>query len=183
MGESREESPSTGDRGANAVRQAANGEELSGADERSALDFLLGAPTPAMYSVTVQYETEVGMLDLRFHWRAIDGRKLDEIEQRNISESSGQMDKAQADAELVAEAVTAIEDPKTGHKTSVRSDEFRTVKEGEPPLASAVDALQVRFGTQAGLIAGVARGIREAAGWKADRVGNASRVLVDAAEN
>jgi hypothetical protein len=173
----------TADAGAKAVERASNGKSLSQGAEKSALDYLLGAPAPAKYSVKVAFETDDGLKDLRVHFTAMDGRKLDEIEQKNISQATGVMDKASADAELMTEAVTSIEDPVTGKAIGVRSEAFRTVKDGEPPLASAVDALQVRFGSQLGLVAGVASAIREAAGWKADRVGKASRELVDAAGN
>jgi hypothetical protein len=174
----------TDDPGAKAVRKAADDEQrLSQGEERSALDYLLGAPEAAFYSTTVKYDTPEGLKDLRFHFKALDGRRLDKIEQSNVSQATGLMDKAQADAALVAEATTSIEDPATGHKTDIRSERFRTIKEGDPPLASTIDALHVRFGTQIGLIAGVAGAIREAAGWRGDRVGKAARELVDASGN
>ena len=50
-------------------------------------------------------------------------------------------------------------------------------------MERVVDALVARFGTQIGLLAGVASAIREAAGWNRERVGKASRVLVEAAGN
>lgn len=173
----------THDPGARAVQRAGDGAELNPAEERSALDYLLGAPAPALYTVEVQYETPRGLLPLRLHFAALDGKVLDKIEASNVSAATGVMDKAKADAELVCEAVSEIEDPATGRKTQLRSEEFRTVKSGEPPLASSIDALNFRFRKQPGLIAGVASAIREAAGWKADRVAKASRVLVDAAGN
>jgi hypothetical protein len=165
------------------ITAAAQGKELDGEGERAALDYLLGTPTPAKYKVVVQYETPAGMKELEFHFRAMDGRKIDKIEQQNISQLTGVMDKLTADAQLVSEATDVIVDPETGMKIGPREERFRTIKEGEAPLASGIDAIQARFGTQIGLIAGVASAIREAAGWNRERVGKASRLLVDAAGN
>jgi hypothetical protein len=165
------------------VERAAAGKTVEGADERSALDYLLGAPEPARYKVTVGYETPAGLKDLRFEFVAIDGRKIDKIELKHIDDRTGQMDKTAADMELVIEACDAIIDVETGKAVKPSSEEFRRVKPDLPPLASSIDALEARFGTQTGLIAGVARAIREANGWNADRVGKASRVLVAAAGN
>lgn len=173
----------TSDEGANAVGRAAGGAELKAGEERSALDWLLGAPEPARYTVEAEYDTPAGLKPLKVNFTAMDGSKLDKIEQSHISERTGVMDKGAADAELFIEAVTTIEDPDTGKSVKVGSEEFRTIKPGEPALASAIDALHVRFKTQPGVVAGVARAIREAAGWAPDRVGKASRVLVDAAGN
>lgn len=169
--------------GQSAVEAAGAERELSHDEERSALDWLLGAPAPASYYVNMEYDTPQGLKPLRVNFDAIDGSKLDKIEQSNINERTGTMNKAQADAELFIEAVTSIEDPETGKKTIPSSEEFRTIRPDQPPLASSIDALNVRFGKQPGLIAGVASAIREAAGWKADRVGQASRKLVEAAGN
>lgn len=170
------------DAGVNAVERAAAGKSVGTEDERAALDFLLGTPEPAKYTVEADYETPAGMRKLTFHFVAMDGRKIDVIERRHISDKTQELDKISADAELVAEAVTAIED-ETGKKTKPTSEEFRTMKPGEAPLASSIDALNARFATQIGLLAGVASAIREAAGWNRDRVGKASRVLVTAAGN
>lgn len=173
---------STDDPGRAAVERAAEGKELDAAQERSALDYLLGAPEPAKYKVTVQYETPAGLADLTFYFHALDGRRIDKIEQSHIDSNTAMMDKTAADYELVATACDAIED-ETGRKVAPKSEAFRTIKPDESPLASPVLALQARFGTQGGLIAGVARGIREAGGWSSERVGKASRVLVAAAGN
>lgn len=175
--------PDSPERGALQIERAADGETLSPKDERSALDFLLGTPEPARYKVTVAYETPAGMKDLIFRFRAMDGRALDKIEQSHLNERTGMMDKISADSHLVAEAVYEIVDPETDAKVEPKSEKFRTIKEGEAPLASPIDAIGARFGTQIGLIAGVASAIREAAGWDRERVGKASRLLVDAAGN
>lgn len=171
------------DSGANAVQKASQGTELSAEEQRSALDFLLGAPEPAFYTVDLQFDTPQGLKPLRVKFKALDGRSIDKIEQSNISDATGKMDKPKADAELFAAAVVGIEDPDSARVIEVTSEDFRTIKPGDAPLASTTDALNVRFGKQAGLLAGVALAIREAAGWKSDRVGQASRVLVGAAGN
>jgi len=181
--EAEQRGPGSPAHGAAQIERAADGDALSPADERSALDFLLGTPEAARYKVTVAYETPAGMKDLIFRFKAMDGRKLDKIEQSHLDERTGMMDKISADAHLVSEAVYEIVDPETDKSVEPKSEAFRTMKEGEAPLASPIDAITARFGTQIGLIAGVASAIREAAGWDRDRVGKASRLLVDAAGN
>lgn len=171
------------DKGRPEIERAAQGKALDGAQERSALEYLLGTPTPARYKVEVQFETEDGLKPLIFRFKAMDGRKIDKIEQANISQVTGVMDKLTADAQLVVEATDVIEDPETKVTIAVKDERFRTMKDGEQPLASTIDALEARFGTQIGLISGVASAIREAAGWNRERVGKASRLLVDAAGN
>lgn len=174
---------STQDPGAAAIRKAGNPDAtLTAGEELSAIDYLLGAPAPPQYTVEVQYETDAGMAPLTFHFTGLDGRQIDKIEQSNINERTGMMDKPSADAELVIAACSKLTDP-TNKALAITSEQFRTVTPDKPPLASTVDALHARFGRQAGLIAGVAGAIREVAGWKADRVGKANRALVDAAGN
>lgn len=173
----------TDDAGARAVRRAENSEaKLTHQEEVSALDYLLGAPGPPAYTVEVEFETDKGMAPLTFHFVGLDGRVIDKIEQANINDRTAIMDKTTADAELVIRACSKLTDA-TGKELVVNSEQFRVLKPGEPPLASPVDALFARFGTQAGLISGVATAIREAAGWDRDRVGKATRVLVDSAGN
>lgn len=172
-----------GDAGRAEVDAASNGTDLDDRQQRSALDYLLGTPKAATYKVLVQYETDGGIKELEFHFRALDGRKIDKIEQAAINERTGLMDKITADSQLVAEATDAIVDPESGAKVSVRDEKFLIIRPGDAPLAAPPDALLARFGTQIGLLAGVASAIREAAGWNRERVGKASRVLVDAAGN
>lgn len=172
----------TDDQGALAVERLRAGQRLDEAQERHALDWLLGAPQPAIYNVTVQWETPEGDLaPLTFQFRAMDGRRLDRLERDHVGQD-GRMDQINADAAIVAEACEFIAD-ETGRRVVLASDEFRTVRPDMPALASTVLALQARFGTQSALIAHVARAIREACGWSPDRVGRAERVLVTAAGN
>jgi hypothetical protein len=167
-------------------------EELDAENERDALDYLL-APKPArLYDVKVDYETDTGTEPLTFVVRAMDGRKIDSIEQRNVSESTGQLDAITANCELVAEGCEGIES-KSGRRVKLDSDEFLTLlvpKQGgaegetEPKrLASPALALEARFRTQIGVIAGVAREIRRMSGYDPTRVGQAQRRLVEAAGN
>lgn len=167
-------------------------EELTEENERDALDYLL-APKPARtYGVKVEYETDKGVEPLTFVIRAMDGRTIDSIEQRNVSESSGQLDAITANCELVAEACSGIES-KSGRKVALDSDEFLTLQvpkqggangETEPKrLASPALALEARFRTQIGVIAGVAREVRRMSGYDPTRVGQAQRRLVEASGN
>jgi hypothetical protein len=170
------------DAGRAAVTRAARGEELDGNDERGALEFLLGAPAALEYEITVDYETDAGMLPLTFHFKGMDAGAIDKIEQQHLDDRTGQLDKIGADCTLVTKATTKIVDS-TGAEINPRDEAFRTTKEGERPLANAADAMRVRFGAQAGLLSGIASAIRIKAGYDAERVGRASRLLVQAAGN
>lgn len=174
-------------------------EDLTPADERDALDFLLAPKPPRQYGVRVQYDTEAGLKPLTFVIRGMDGRKLDSIEQANVSEATGTLDRITADCQLVAEATLCLEDA-SGRKVELGSPEFLTIRrpkavgagdelaEGEERfdehrLASPADALEARFKTQLGLLNGVAREIRRISGYDPERVGVARRRLVDAVGN
>lgn len=173
------------------VKAAADGAELDGAEEKSALDFLLGSPTPRRYYVDVDFDTPEGVKKLRWTLKAIDARKIDEIEERNRNESTGTLDVTTANCQLVAEASVSLSDPDGANEVGVSDPEFltmrlrRTGEEGlhEHRFASPADAIEARFRTQLGLVAGVASRIREKAGWDPERVGKAQRVLVEASGN
>lgn len=170
------------DAGRVAIDRAAAGQSVDAKQERGALDYLLGSAKPLAYTITVDYETEDGMKPLTFHFRGMDAGRIDKIEQEHIDDRTNVMDKIAADTALVYEATTKIVDD-AGGEIVPKDERFRSVKEGEPPLASGADAMRYRFGTQAGLLAGVATAIREKAGWDRERVGKASRLLVAAAGN
>jgi hypothetical protein len=168
-------------------------EELTDDDERDALDFLL-APKPArLYGIPVQYDTEKGVMPLIFVVRGMDGRKIDAIEQRNVSAETGKLDAVTAECQLIAEACVFVEG-RPGHQVKVTSDEFLTVRvpaptEADPramemrKLASPADALEARFKTQLGLLSGVAAQIRRISGYDPRRVGEAERRLIGAVGN
>lgn len=179
-------------RGANAVEAFARDHEgLTDEDERDALDFLLSPKPPRLYGVTVDYDTEAGIRPLTFVIRGMDGRRLDAIEQAHISETTGKMDQISAECQIVVEATVALEGS-TGRQVKPDSPEFLTVrvpKQDAPgefeqqTLASPAMALEARFKTQLGLIAGVAARVRAISGYDPRKVANPQRRLASAVGN
>lgn len=175
-------------RGAAAVEAYARDHEgLTEEDERDALDFLLAPKPPRLYGVKVEYETEDGARDLTFVIRGVNGRKIDELEQAHVKESpdgSQRVDQISSDLGLVAEGCVKLVTLKQA--LDLRSERFRTILvPGKDPIlmASPAEALEARFGTQLGLISGVAREIRRVSGYDRSKVGAAQRRLMDAAGN
>lgn len=171
------------------VLRAAAGDDLSQEDERSALDWLLGDKPPNEYDITVQYDTPKGRVPVTFVVRQPDGRKIDAAEQQHRNDVTGKFDQIGADVAVVYLATLYITDG-SGREISLSSDEFRTVTRRGPDgemqtmkIASPIDALLARFADQVGLLSGVAREIRKAAGYEPDRIGKAQRRLVVAAGN
>lgn len=176
------------ERGDAAVEAFARDHEgLTDDDERDALDFVLAPKPPRLYDVKVEYDTEAGRLPLTFVIRGMDGRRLDAIEQRHVSEATGKIDVISAECDIVSEATVYLEGG-TGRQTKLDSDEFLTVRrprqdgEGveEHKLASPAMALEARFKTQLGLVSGVAAQVRRISGYDAQRVGMAQRRIVAA---
>jgi hypothetical protein len=169
------------------VQRAAEGLEVAGHDELAALDFLLGAPIPSVWDLWVTFDTPKGPARIKWTFHAMDGRKIDRIEQRNRNDNTGIIDQLTADSQIVAEGSLFIADA-TGREVKLTSDEFLTVPSatpGEAPLklASPADAIEARFRTQLGIIGGIAREIRKVSGWDIERIGKAQRRLADAAGN
>lgn len=173
-------------KGAAAVEAFARDHEgLTDGDERDALDFLLAPKPPRLYGIAVDYDTEAGVRKLTFVVRGMDGRRLDAIEQAHISETTGKLDVISAECQLVAEACVWLEDA-SGRRVEPKSDEFLTIQvpDKEPQkLASPAMAIEARFRTQLGLVAGVATQIRRVSGYDPSRVGSAQRRLADAVGN
>lgn len=167
-------------------------EELTEEDEQDALDYLLAPKKPRLYDVAVQYDTDDGRVPLTFVVRGMDGRKLEEMEKRHRSETTGELDVIGYDCELVATACEFLES-RRGRKIKINSDEFLTVKVPDPdnPDGELIEqkieappvALEARFRTQLGLLSGVARSIRFVSGYDPQRVGEARRRLVNASGN
>lgn len=177
------------DRGAAAAEAFARDHEgLTEEDERDALDFLLAPKPPRLYGIPVDYDTEAGLRKLVFVVRGMDGRKIEAIETRNASETTGRIDQISAECQLVTEACVMLEG-RAGHFVKLGDDAFLTIRVPksdapgefeESKLASPADALEARFKTQLGLVSGVAVQIRRISGYDAQRVGQAQRRLVDA---
>lgn len=172
------------------LKARAGEEDLTVTEERGALEFLLGAPSPKVYTVPVDFDPGEGaMAKLKWVVKALDGRRIDAVEERNRNEATGRLDQITADCELVAEATLFFSDI-TGRRVKPTDDEFLTVqmrRPGEAPeevrMASPSDAIEARFRTQLGLVSGVAREVRRISAWDAERVGKAQRALVEAAGN
>lgn len=166
-------------------------EGLEEENERDALDFVLAPKAPRLYDVKVDYDTEAGVRPLTFVIRPVDGRKIDEMEQRHRSETTGLMDQISYDCELVGLATAFLED-RSGRQVKLDSREFLTVRVPDPDnegalveqeMASAALALEARFRTQLGLLFGVAREIRRVSGYDPTRIGSANRRIVAAMGN
>lgn len=162
------------------VEAAATGRSLNGAEESKALEFLVGATYRDVQDVRVQFATPAGMLPLVFRVRAVDGRRLTELEKEHTEGDNpltADADTIALSAAIVAESVEVIIDPSSGAKLDPHSERFC----GDVP--STAIALEGRFKYQAGLLDGLAGQIRRISGWDPDRVGQASRAVVTASGN
>ena len=161
------------------VRAAANGAQLTDEQERSALDWFLGASRVLEYDVPVEFETPAGMKKLVFHLRQLDDARMQEIDEENRQGDPAspfrKLDVSAFNAALVAEAFVYVVDPTTGQRRGPEE-----VRGGVPALPMA---FQIRFKTQPGLLEGLAARIREKAGFGEDRVGTASRSLVESGKD
>lgn len=176
-----------GDVGREMLEHAAQGARLDDDEEKAGLDYLLGTAQATLHDVTVQLETPDGLKPITFVIRQMDGRKLDEIEQRHVNRATGTMDKFGSDVEVVATATKWLTDS-TGREIDPKSEEFRTVAQRDPMthevktivLGSTVLALERKFQVQLGLLSGVADQVRRVSGFDPERVGKAQRRLVEA---
>jgi hypothetical protein len=158
---------------------------LSQAEEWGALNYLLGTPQALAYELTLDYETDRGRAPLTVVFRQQDGKVIDKAEERAMDQRTGRVSQLDADLELMHEAIVFFED-KTGKQTDPKSPEFRTFRTGPNPddvaeIPSTVEALRRRFKGQHGLLSLAANEVRRCSGWDRDRVGRASRRLVEAA--
>lgn len=170
-------------RGAAAVEAFAQDREgLTDADEKDALDWLLGSKPAAQFDVVIQFDTPAGPLPLTFTLAAQDGRKLEKIDQRHVSETTGMLDEIGAACEIVAEATVGVSG-RPGHSIDLRSPEFLTMRvlnretgeEQDHRFASPAEAIEQRFRTQLGLVQGAANRVRKVSGYDVSRVGDPKR--------
>jgi hypothetical protein len=162
------------------------------AQRKGAVAYLLGQQRAPRYKVKVEFATDDGDIPLWFYIHSIDSKRIDKIEKAHTDRDSlmGEMDDLAVNAELVADALICFSDDepgtpefeeaweaKDGRVTEVNSPEFLAGN------ASSAEALMQRFHWQGGLLTGVAQQVRRISGWAPDRVGQAQRVLVDAAGN
>jgi hypothetical protein len=154
---------------------AAEGNQLSDREERSALDWFLGATKALEFDVPVEWDTPDGTKRLIFHMRQVDEKRLEELDSANRqgdpSAPFRKLDVGGFNAAVIAEALQYVSDEGGQQRTP---DEVRG---GAPSLEMA---LPIRFKYQPGLLEGLAERVREKAGFTADRVGTASRSVVEA---
>lgn len=165
-----------------AIRDSLREERVKEVDddgEKSAMEYLLGQQAAPKYKVPVKFDTPAGLVELEWHLHSLDGKTIDEIEERHTDQQNpfGKSDDYMIAAEILREATIKIVDPKTGQETAVDSEEFRG------GLADPAHAIKQRFHWQAGTLINLGGVVRRISGWGTDRVGEASRVLSVAAGN
>lgn len=171
-----------------AVQKAATPDgvaELSPSEEADAIHWLLQPARPYRFKCTVKYDTPYGSRDLTWYIRQLDGKKIEGIEDRHRESGEGPFGKINtimANPEVVAEATLEVQDAVSFRKLDIGSEEFRTAPNGEL-IPSKAEALRLRLHYQSGVLAYLAEEVRRISGYSADRVGSATRVLVDAAGN
>lgn len=159
------------------LQDAANGKAVDAQGESDALEFLLGATFRPQYNCRVEFETPAGMRSLTFRLWALDDRELQRIDaahRKDADSPFAKIDSTGFNAEVVSKATRWIQDG-SGRKVEPDSREF--VGEAIDPVL----AMEVRFKYQPGLLEGLAEEIRKLSAYSRDRIGTASRVLVDAA--
>lgn len=158
-----------------AAEPGGNIDELTGGEEKSALDWLLGATQALEYNVPVEYDTPAGRKKLLFHIRQQDPGALETLdaEHRKGDGPFARLDTAAFNAALIAKATVYIKDGETGVQVEPNSERFRG---GVPDPALAV---ATRFKYQGGILEGIAEEIRRVSGYSPDRVGTAQRAVVE----
>jgi hypothetical protein len=162
-----------------ALEQAAQGHKLDRDDEKSVLDYLVGATHRPESYVDVQLDTKGGRKRLRVHLRSLDERKMDEIDRahRTGDPPFQQLDMAAFNAAMVAEACTAFEDPETGGRVNPNTPDFI----GQAPNLEV--AMEARFRFQPGLLSSLAEEVRRLSAYSPDRVGSSQRMIQTAVGN
>lgn len=142
--------------------------------EKGALDYILTPEKGPPWEVEVQLTTPAGLKPLLFIIEPQDARKIVEIEERNTSGSGPlrRLDEVANNAELVASACIAIEDPLTGRKIDPGDADWRG------PIPSKAAAMERRFARQGGLISGIAGQVRSISGYNSEHVGKARQRAV-----
>lgn len=138
--------------------------------EATVLAWLLGPTEPLEYDCVAHVDTPEGRQDLTFHFRQLDGTRLDTLEKENTEQGilGMKIDRPALNAAMVGEATLYLEDA-DGNQVDPKSEQFR----GPIPLVS--DAMRGRWQYQPGILTAVAEEIRVAAGLSNDRVEEAHR--------
>jgi hypothetical protein len=155
------------------VKEAINGGEMTLGTEHSVIHWLLQPQQAPRYDVPVKFETPEGTLELTFRLRSIAGDKLDGIERQYMNEDPTKVDDMGLAAALIAASTEYVMDPKTGTRLELSDPKFVL------GIGSVAEAIRARFHFQSGVLVNLANEVRRVSGWSPDRVGRASRVLVD----
>lgn len=145
---------------------------MDDAQEKEALEYLLGPTTVLEYRLPVKIETTKGERTITFRIHQVDTQRLQEIdaEHRVGDGPFAKLDSYAFNIAVALEGTTSI------GGLSPQSDRFIG---GHPE--GAAGALRLRFKGQGGIFDGIASEIQRVSGFSSDRVGTAQRVLVAAA--
>lgn len=162
-----------------ALDRAAQDRPVSEEMEKSVLDFLLGKTHRSEADVKVELDTPAGLRSLSARIRALDERTMERIDAENRSGDGpfSRLDRAGANAGLLAEAVVHFEDPESGRKVDPRTEEFLG------GAANPAVAIEGRFKYQPGLLEALAEEVRKISAYNPERVGTAQRVVQAAVGN
>lgn len=152
---------------------------MTAKEERSALDFLLGPTKAQEFDVPVKIATSEGDKELTFRIRQLDGDRFEELEKehRDGEGPFSRLNRMAYSVAIVAEATLFIADA-TGDKVDLSSERFI----GKHPLG-IVGALKTRFKYSPGIFPELSAQVESVSGYGNDRVGTASRAVVDAVGN
>lgn len=150
------------------------GVKMTASEERSALDWLLGPTVALEFDVPIDYETPVGLQKLTFRIRQMDPQRIDQIDAANRRGDGpfARLDAPSFQADLVSEATVYITDG-SGRRFDPRGDAWM----GGAPSPSLAMALRFRF--QGGLLEALVDQVRAISGYSGDRVGTATRAMVE----
>lgn len=165
------------------VKAAARDEEVTPRGERVATAWFRSPHVPIAFKVDVDFDADDRTRKLKFSVLQLEGPLLEKIERRNTEGEPpfGKMDELQTAAEIVAESVLQI-DEVDGETINPGSTTFRTAEDGTE-LPSIALALRYHFRYQSGTLITLAQEIRRISGFSTDRVGQASRILIETAGN
>jgi hypothetical protein len=172
--------PGIGEDAPEGLVRAAQGEDLNGAEERSALSYLLGATKRPSARVPIDFWTEQGMVQMYVVLKAVDGRRLEQIDAENRRGDGpfAKLDKTGFNVGVLMEAIERFENTDGSAQVKLTDEEFVGGIPGGPAIA-----LETRFKYQPGLLDSLVEKVNELSAFTQDRVGGAQRVLVDAAGN
>ena len=150
--------------------------DITIAQERGALDFILGPTAAVEFDVPVRLDTPTGEKPLIFRIKQMDGKRLLalEVEHKEGTGPFAPTDDVALDAHIVSEATVEITDGLTGASIDPKSMEF--LGNATTPF----DAMRTRFKFTPGIMTGIAAQVRSVSGYNPEKVKSAERVIADA---